>query len=135
MSLQKAIREILLTETDLTDLVGGRIRPDELDITDDLPALIIEADSFTAAESLDLAGGSTGEFQFTVVCCGASRPAAAELEQIVRDTLDGYVGTVAGVTFSPITFSSIDYDHETGDDGGGNDHWFLNAVTFDAWIQ
>lgn len=133
MSLNAAIVTILAGVSGLTDLVQNRIRPDQLDEKDTLPAVIVELNEFESLQTLDDAGGNEFSGEISIVCCGATRTAATALETIVRGALDGYRGTSAGVTFRPITYSGTVFDHEPAEDGSNNDDWFLNVVSFTVW--
>lgn len=135
MSLAASIRNILNTSTDLVALCGDRIRPDELDASDTLPAIIIELGSVNSIEDLSDAGGAEFEGEFSIVCCASTRTAATSLETLVRSTLDGYRGTVGGVTWRPITYATTSHDHESSEDGSESDDWFINEVEFTAWGQ
>lgn len=135
MSLQAAIRTILRSDANVLATVGDRVRPDQLNKGDTLPAIIVELESRDGLETLDDATGDESDCSFVVVCCGSTRSAASALETLVRNALDGYRGTANGFSFRPISYVSTDYDHEPPEDGGEGDSWYLNEVQFDAFVE
>lgn len=144
MSLQGAIRNVLNTSTELVALVADRIRPDELAQGDQLPAIIIELLESDGLTTLDPTPDASTLAPFSVVCCGASRTAATELEKLVRETLHNYSGTVDVLDsdetiveqwkFAPATYSGTGYDHDVSGDGSDDDDWYINEVNFDLFV-
>ena len=101
MAVEKALCTILNNTAAVTDIIGTSIYPEVLSPDATLPALVYQQisgvrDHVTAGPS----GLASPRFQLT--CWAATYQRAAELAEAVRQTLDGYSGTVVGIIIQAI---------------------------------
>lgn len=114
MTIEDDIRTVLLTFSEVTDLVGAgasaRIRPDRLHHDDDetLQHVIIEVDNETPQNGLDGLGGLLYS-EVTLRCRGRTKALARALAEAIRlngtdpgTGLAGYAGTVNSHTLNAV---------------------------------
>jgi len=106
--IEKAIRSVLVADTDVNDLVSGRIYPYMRQQGQDFPAIVYTLDSTEPAHglggSLSLTRASLAVEQWADVYSDAK-----ELANKVKDALDGYTGTSEGVVIK-----SCYHDNDSG---------------------
>ena len=127
--LQAMFYTILAAETDVTDLVGEKIRPDANKQDDKPPSIFTEVVSNEAVDDLGDDSG-TGQATVRVVCNGHTRAKAVEVAQAARAALADYRGTVNGVAVQALAFTGVDHEYEAPLDGGDEQPWFSEALLF-----
>lgn len=129
--LQKMFHTILSAESDVTDLVGEKIRPDANYQDDKPPSIFIEV---TEDEPVDDLGSDsdagTGQAQVQVICNGHKRVYAIAIADAVRAALADYRGTVNGVALQAVQFSGVNRNYEPPLDASDEQPWFSEALTF-----
>lgn len=127
--LQKAFHSLLVASTNVTDIVGEKIRPDQMKKTDKPPGIYIEVIEDTAVD--DLEGDSeAGTATVQVVCQAHTRDAAADLGIAARAALNNFRGTQDGVVFQEITYTGVNRNYEPPLDGGDEQPWFFEVPMF-----
>jgi len=93
MSIKTAIRKHLLDRAAISTIVGTKIRFNRADQEDALPYIIITKDGKNPVHHM---GGATGLAMptFTLTCWDNGSIKAETLADEVRDTLDGFQGTL-----------------------------------------
>jgi len=132
-NLHAAIRGILTADADVVALVDDRIRPGELDPTDTLPACLVLIQEDAAQDDL-LGSGGWGQAVVRVECLDTDQPRAEQLAAAVREALDDYRGTVAGVTITPATYTGMERETEPATDDG-EAAWHIVAPGFSVWYH
>lgn len=132
--MNASIAAILLAASAITDVVGQRVRPDELDESDDLPAIIIAMEDYTPHQTLTETATS-GFATIHILCCALNRSAADSVEAAVKARLLSYSGTQGDWKFEYFEHQSTNFLFETDDDGSEEDAWFINDVMFRAWAE
>ena len=94
--IELAIRKILLDDTAVAELSGGRVIVDRLPQGDETPAVVLWVESERALDALD---GPLGMDQpkLRVVCYSQTRVGASNLRMAVRTVLAGFSGVVIGL--------------------------------------
>lgn len=105
-----AIRSKLLTVSDVTDLVGTRIRPDKLSQKETLPAI---AYSQITSDHIQGVAGPVGlsEVRVLLGCFGDTHIAAENLGDKVRLALDGESGTFGSEDVDICLLQSMDHEY------------------------
>jgi hypothetical protein len=133
-AIKVALRTLLAADAALTALVGDRIRPDELDEADALPACIIQIGEEKTLE--DLADVSdAGTVTFGIACCAHTARQAGEIAAEVKRILAGYRGEVADLELDPITWQETQRDHAAADDDSDQDDWYYAIPLFEAFYR
>lgn len=131
MTVQEAIRTVLAADTSITDVVGQKIRPDQLGQADRLPAIIVEVDEDRALETLSDAAGSERFLEVAIACCSHTRSEANSIADDVQLALNGLRNTY----LDPCTFQRFEYESEPADDGSDEKEWFLTIAKFDVFFR
>lgn len=104
-----AMRSKLLTVSDVTDIVGTRIRPDKLSQQETLPAIAYVQ---ITSDHLRGVGGPVGlsEVRVLVGCFADTHIAAEDLGDKVRLALDHVSGTFGSESVDVCMLESMDHD-------------------------
>lgn len=130
MSVFSDIRASLVSSSEITDVVGDKIRPEQLGEQDESPAITVEIDQDNALETLDAASGSERLATVGVVCWSKTRAQADEMAELVRTQLNGYRG--GGI--DPATFNEFERGFEpAGDDSDSGD--YLTIARFSVFFR
>lgn len=132
--IKTALRSLLASDPVVSGLVGDRVRPDELDEGDELPAIVIEILEESAVESLD-DDGDTRTTTVAVHCCAHRSAQAGELAAAVTALLDGFRGEAADLQLDPITWQQTERDQVSGDDAGEEADWWIVTPQFRIWVR
>lgn len=114
--IEKALFQKLSTTAAITALVGNRIYPVFLPEKTPVPAIVfLRVSTEGAAISHTKSSGKLTSF-FEVGCYGKDIQVAKNLAKLVRSTLSGFSGTVAGLVIhrSEVQNEFDDYDFDTG---------------------
>lgn len=130
MSIEERLRTILLESTPITDLVGQRIRPDELAQEDTFPAILIEVDDEDPLAMLSAVGGLQ-KAAVNVIALTEKKTTARLLAKRVRETLDGFDDEVDGVEIEA-TFEKRENGFDHDDDGEDTGVYFSTCI-FEVW--
>jgi len=133
--LEESLRTLLKTFDAVTALVGGatapRIRPDRLDESDTLPAIIIEVDDEEQLNDLSGTGGLV-RAPVNLVCRAATKAAARLLARAVRTNntdpgtgLAGYSGAAGEQTIHAVLDDETPSYTPAGD-GRDDGHYDVN---------
>lgn len=133
-ALKTALRTLLAADPVIAGLVGDRIRPDELDEEDHLPAIVLVVPEESSVDSLD-DDSSTRNVTVSVSCMAHSAGAAGALAEAVIEFLDGYRGSASDVHLNPVTWQSTERDFSEADDASDDADVWLVAPHFTAWAQ
>lgn len=133
--MNASITAILLAASAITDLVGQRVRPDELDENDSLPAIIVALESFEPFNTFDSSCDDTGMASVHILCCALDRSSADAVEQAVKARLLAYAGIQGDWKFDYFEHQMTNFLYETDDDGSEEDAWFINDVHFLAHAE
>jgi hypothetical protein len=103
ISVDEALVQLLLANTNLTDVIGRRISP-SLVISKTLrPCATIERISGRYVESMT-GGSGLGFANYRVNCFASTYSVACQAGELVRLVLQGYSGTVDGLEIQGITW-------------------------------
>ena len=118
--IAQAIRQHLISQTALTDLVGARIMPAPLEKSDPLPAITWQVVSGETFHDLSGAAGK-GSTTFLFLSVDETDQAATTLGELLGGALDQYRGTVGGESIRLVAAGdhSTNYDPPTGGRDGG----------------
>ncbi len=133
MSIEEAIRQKLLLESAVTDLVGSRIRPDELAEGDDLPAIVIEIDREQHANDLSGLSGAV-KAEMITFCLAETKKEARALDDALKLSLADFKGISAGVTIDEITRTDTESGSVLVKPGTDEREWFFEG-TWDVLYQ
>lgn len=121
----EAVRQHLLGDTDITDLVNDRINPDELPQGEDLPSLVGYIIDSTSEQHL---GGAAGvaTTRLQIDAFADSRSEATYLQKLVRDSLITFHRGLMHDTFvnGVVIGSSLRNSRDAAVDGSDN-HRYL----------
>lgn len=99
MSMKSSLITYLNTETNVTNLVGGRIRNVYAEQNDALPYIVVHnIDAIHEHHMASASGFIQGRFQFD--CYGESPISAMNVAEQLRQSLDGFRGTMGDVFVS-----------------------------------
>lgn len=113
MEVGKAIYDILINDTDVNDLVSGRIYPVWADLTGTKPFLIYKVDDNAPSDTKD-SGQALDQIQLEIFSFAETYDESSDLMKKVRDAIDRYSGTNAGVVIQSIQYleEKDDFDQE-----------------------
>ena len=98
-AIEKALRSVLIADSDVTDLVSSRIYPEHRQQGNDFPAIVYE---LVNTDPQNSTGGHTSLTRafMSYDCIATSYGAAKTLAEKVRQALMDYSGTSEGVVVS-----------------------------------
>lgn len=122
-----AVRSKLLTVSDVTDLVGTRIRPDALSQKETLPAI---AYTQIISDHLQGLGGPIGltVVRMLVGCFGDSHVDAENLGDKVRLALDGESGTFGSEEVDICLLEEMDHEYIEPNDASDRGLYVTNLI-------
>lgn len=121
--IEADLRTFMLTKAGITAFVGDRIRPDQLDEADVLPAIIVAVDDEEQQNDLDGDGGLV-KSTIAVMCMAPLRRDSRALAEHVRLSLAGFAGTAGSSTIRAVMNGSATTYTPKGD---GNDSGFYTT--------
>lgn len=130
MSIEERIRAILVGDTDITDIVGARVRPDELAEDDTFPAILFTIDEEDPLPMLSEVGGLQ-KAKLEVVALSETKLQARTIAKKVRASMDGIKTVVDGVEIDA-TFEKRESGFDHNDDGEDSGVYFSTCV-FEVW--
>ncbi|TXH43408.1 MAG: DUF3168 domain-containing protein [Desulfurellales bacterium] len=130
MSIEERLRSILIADTAITNLVGQRIRPDELAEGDTYPAILISIDDEDPLAMLSQVGGLQ-KATINITALSQLKTQARTIAKKVRACLDGFDDVVDGVEIEA-TFEKRENGFDHDDDGEDTGVYFSNCV-FEIW--
>lgn len=106
--IESSIRSLLVSDTDVNDIVSGRIYPYLRQQGADFPSVVYELDSTEPEQSF---GGHLGltRAMLTINSIAETYSGAKDLADKIRTVLNGYTGTSEG-----IEIKSLVHDNDTG---------------------
>ena len=111
MTEGKAIYNLLRTDSDITNLVGGRIYPQIASQGADFPFIVYllvdvdPSDTKSGVSTLD-------QSRYDIVVASKTYSEVSTITELVRNRLDRYSGTVESVVIDSIQFQSVDADND-----------------------
>jgi hypothetical protein len=114
--IEKALFQKLSTTAAITAIVGNRIYPVFLPEKTPIPAIVFLRVSTEGAAISHTKSSGKLTSSFEVGCYGKDIQVAKNLAKLVRNTLSGFSGTVAGLVIhrSEVQNEFDDYDFDTG---------------------
>jgi hypothetical protein len=102
--IDQAIHDILAAASDVTAIVGAKIRPVDADQADAAPFVTF---TVTGGESIDTCDGPDEweKTEFEIGCFAATQLQCVELAAAVKEALHHYEGTIAGVEVGVCLFT------------------------------
>lgn len=128
--LKKSLRDYLVAQSAVTDLVSTRIRPRTLAQSDTMPAVVLDVVSSTSAQGLAaVVGWADARVQVTVFA-DTDREAMDAVETI-RHAIQGFRGDWGAVTIRDVRVESGPYDLQELQPADGSDQWrYACAIDF-----
>lgn len=131
MELEEALRELLIAESSVTDLVGQRIRPDTLLQADAMPGVVITIEE--EIEHLDLeSDGGLIEATVEVTAISEQKSEAREVARALKAVLRGFTGDAGDLFLQAIQLERTTFDWIAEDDGSDSG-WHEITGVYTIW--
>lgn len=130
--IEKAIYSLLTGDGTLTGLVSTRIFPVLIPQKTTMPAIAYEQTSGARVHATDgPAGQVNSRWQFN--CWGSSYASVRAVANALREAIDGYSGTTAGVIFQAIQ-SQDENDIKADPAGANRARRYGKSLDFEIWF-
>lgn len=133
MSLEKAIRSVLVNDNTVSGIVSARVYPQRRPMSTSVPALIYQNVSSETNQAVATQGGIK-RTRLSIECIDSTYGATKTLRNAVESALINYTGTLEGETIHSLRLESavdIDETNEPAGDFG----YFRTILDFVIWHE
>ena len=133
MSLEKAVRSVLIDDATVAALVSARVYPQRRPMGTSVPALIYQNVHGATNQALATQGGIQ-RTRLAIECIDSTYGGTKTLQSAVEGALINYTGTLEGETINSLRLESAVEIDETNEPGG-EFGFFRIILDFVIWHQ